>query len=580
MKKRRTGALMLSLALTLGLATSAFAAGGPGGPGGMPPDGMMMPGGPGGMPPDGMMMPGGPGSVPEGMAGMMLDGAAEKADLVIRDGAEVISDEYIPSFYSQYVSRGPKGLVVNGLNLFSNDYTRNGIVVTGEASDVTVQNSRLYYHVTETPAANTNGGVGLGVDKGGTLRIKNCDLTVDGSQRYVVAAYNDGTLVVNDSTVTSTGSNYFTRDVDEPRSNPALLISGNARTNFSVGASKTYYFNSSCIAEGWAALSTDSATGDGLDLYAYNTSAVAQNGGYATYADTNCRVWLYGSSLKAAEIGAIISNNGKIVLDNGAATPASVLAYKDSAGVNNGSTLLAGGRNALMIHSPDMFGMGAGSTFVGQFSAHDSVLRTTQELKSTKNYYDYGPATGAYIDYVSGAAILIRSTSADITLDRSKVESYTGDIIKTVLNADAMGNFLQDGDEVPGVTLNLNNMVQTGNVRHMDYQRVMNLNLNNTQLTGQVVSGTMADWNWLWKDYQGCSWVRDTEWNTVNGVRMSIDSGSSWTVSADSTLSSLTIQPGGSITGLNGAAVTMTVNGAVTPVAPGVYTGNIVLSIG
>ena len=562
---KQWGALLMSTALAFSLATTAMAAGGPGMPG-MP-----------GMPPDGMMPPPG-GDV--GMAGMMLSGAADQAALVIRDGQEVYADEYIPAFYSNYLRRTRQGLTIQGLTMFSNDYTQNGIVVTGENSDLTVDNARLYFHVTSAPADGVSGGVGLGVDDGATLRIKNSSLTVDGSERYVVAAYNDGTLVVNNSTVTSTGANDFTRGVAEPRSNAALLISGNARTNFSVGESKTYYFNSRCIAEGWAALSTDSATGDGLDLYAYNTEAVAQNGGYATYADTNCRVWLYGSDLKAAEVGAIISNNGSITLDTGAATPADVLSYKDSDGVNNGGTVMAGGRNALMIHSPDMFGMGVDSTYVGKFTVNHSTIRTTTDLVSTKDYNDYGAATGAYIDYVSGPAILIRSTSAEINLNAAKVESYTGDILMTVLNADSMGNYLKDGDVTPGVTLNMNHMTQSGNIRHMDYQRTMQLNLTDTDYTGQVISGTMEDWNWLWRNYEDCGWVQDTEWNTVNGVRMTISADSSWTVTGTSNLTSLTIAEGGVVSGAGGAAVTMTVDGAVTPIAPGTYTGNIVLTVG
>ena len=68
--------------------------------------------------------------------------------------------------------------------------------------------------------------------------------------------------------------------------------------------------------------------------------------------------------------------------------------------------------------------------------------------------------------------------------------------------------------------------------------------------------------------------------NTVHGVHMTLDSTSNWAVTAQSTLTRLTLDPGASITGVNGASVTMTVDGMVAPIAAGVYTGNIVLPIG
>lgn len=55
-----------------------------------------------------------------------------------------------------------------------------------------------------------------------------------------------------------------TSKISVPFSNEALLISGSARANFSIGATKIYYYNLTVIADGWAALSTDSASGSGL----------------------------------------------------------------------------------------------------------------------------------------------------------------------------------------------------------------------------------------------------------------------------------------------------------------------------
>jgi hypothetical protein len=413
------------------------------------------------------------------------------------------------------------------------------------------------------------------VDDGGTMYINNSTLTVDGSARYVVSAYNDATLVVNDSTVTSTGKSENTLEIAEPFSNEALLISGNARANFSVGATKTYYFNSKCVAEGWAALSTDSATGDGLDLYAYNTEAVAQNGGYATYADTNCRVWLYGSDLQAAEIGAIISKSGQILVADSIETPAEVLAYNNGETVEQGS-VLAGGRNAVMIHAPDMMGVGVSAADCGTLTVRNSTLLTSRDLVSTKDYHDYSDAVAAYVDYISGADILVRSTSANITLDNAQLDSYSGVLVLTALSSDSMGNFLGEGDgwNVEPVAITMENMTADGNILHMDYQRRMTLTLDNATLTGKVISGTVTDWNALWTAYdkEDCNWLVDDDFASYYGVELTLQNGAVWNVTAQSSLSSLTVAEGATVNGV------LIQDGQVVAIEPGkTYTGRLVV---
>ncbi|AYO29384.1 hypothetical protein D2962_01100 [Biomaibacter acetigenes] len=61
-----------------------------------------------------------------------------------------------------------------------------------------------------------------------------------------------------------------------------------------------------------------------------------------------------------------------------------------------------------------------------------------------------------------------------------------------------------------------------------------------------------------------------------NGVIVSLDSDSTWTVTGTSYLTSLTIAEGAKITGKN---LKMYVNGVETEIAPGTYTGNIKLAV-
>ena len=549
MKKPWKRLLTWSLCLSLLLSYGALAADM------MPMDGM-------GPPPGGDM---GGGAPPPG------DGAPETAAIVITDGAENPDAEYEPGAYSSYLSNVDGVLTIDGLDLTSGDYTFNGLVATGPDSVVRLQKCTIRLGVDAPATDDDTGGAATNIDNGATLYISDSELVVDGAARYVTANYNDAKLIVNNSTVTSTGSNDNTADVSEPFSNAALLISGTARANFSIGATQTYYYDSVCTAEGWAALSTDSATGNGLDLYAYNTEGIAENGGYSTYADTNCRVWLYGSRLTAAEIGCIISKNGQIHSYDSHSAPEDVMQYHEGREVSVDSSIV-GGRNAVMIHAPDMMGQGLMAADCGTFYAENTALATDNDLRSTKDYNDYGEAVGAYIDDVSGDIFLIRSTSADIQLKNVTMDSYNGVLVHTVLNADSMGNFLAagDGEQVNPVAVSMEDMDVTGDILHEDYQRQMTVDLEHTTLTGKLVSGTMDSWNRQWADYGEVNWVVDDSFDADYGIALTVGDGAVWNVTGDSSLKSLTVMEGGTVQG------DITLDGKPLTPEPGkTYTGNI-----
>ena len=543
-KRLLTWGLCLSLLLSYGVLAADM----------MPMDGM-------GPPPGGDMG----GAPPPG------DGAPETAAIVITDGAENPDAEYEPGAYSSYLSNVDGVLTIDGLELTSGDYTFNGLVATGPDSVVRLQKCTIRLGVDSPVTDDDTGGAATNIANGATLYISDSELVVDGAARYVTANYNDAKLIVNNSTVTSNGSNNNTADVSEPFSNAALLISGTARANFSIGATQTYYYDSVCTAEGWAALSTDSATGNGLDLYAYNTEGIAENGGYSTYADTNCRVWLYGSRLTAAEIGCIISKNGQIHSYGSDSAPEDVMQYHEGKEVSIDSSIV-GGRNAVMIHAPDMMGQGLMAADCGTFYAENTALATNNDLRSTKDYNDYGEAVGAYIDDVSGDIFLIRSTSADIQLKNVTMDSYNGVLVHTVLNADSMGNFLAagDGEQVNPVAVSMEDMDVTGDILHEDYQRQMTVDLEHTTLTGNLVSGTMDSWNQQWVDYGEVNWVVDDSFDADYGIALTVGDGAVWNVTGDSSLKSLTVMEGGTVQG------DITLDGQPLTPEPGkTYTGDI-----
>jgi hypothetical protein len=569
--------LLIAAFLTALCSFGAFAADAPGGaPGGA------QGGGPGGMPSGGMPGGGGGGGMPNGgpgggmPGGMSMGGAPSKAAIYIDNGVEKSDKEYTAGQYKANIKSDAKGITIQNLDMTSGDYTFNGIVVTGAKSSVTLEKSKIKLGVTKEAAKDDNGGAAVSAAEGATLYVNNSDLVVDGAQRYVTNTSGDAKFIVNDSTVTQTGSNQFTTKQTEPFSNPALLIYGIARANMSVGSSKTYYFNSTVTTEGWASLSTDAA--QNVNLYAYNTKAVAQHGGYGTYSDFNCHLWLYGATLESAEIGSIVAMDGQVTMADGASVPADVIKYNTGKTTTAG-TVVTAGRNAIMVHAPDMTGQGKPAAACANVSVTNSTLATTKNLKSSRDYKaKYGAAIGAYVDYISGTDILVKSTSANINLDNVKFDSYSGVLLMTALNSDSMGNFLKaetDGAEVKPIAVSMKNMNVAGDIKHMDYQRIMTLSLENATLKGAVVSGTVEDWNKLWTafDKKDCKWVQNDKWGTFYGVKMTVKKGGAWEVSGPSLLSSLTVENGGTVKGK------VKVDGKdVTPAAGKTYTGKITVS--
>ena len=110
------------------------------------------------------------------------------------------------------------------------------------------------------------------------------------------------------------------------------------------------------------------------------------------------------------------------------------------------------------------------------------------------------------------------------------------------------------------------------------------LNLKNVQLTGVVSSATQAYREGLHViepiNRLELSNVTQTPAPTVNnGVIVSLDKDSVWTVAGTSYITGLTIESGAAVAAPAGKTLTMTVDGVETAVAPGTYKGKIVLTV-
>ncbi len=517
----------------------------------------------------GGMDPGGSGGSESGNAGVTGDSAPSTAAIYVSGSTVTESNIDGMTYTLGDLTTSGTTTTITGLNLKGTDYTNTGVVATDGAT-VKVIDSTLYMTVDSEDTVDTDStSMAIAVDGSSTLYITDSEVTVDGAGRYTIGAYSSATMIVTGSKIVATGKSVVstTDSVSDAASNAALLISGTSRSNFSIGATHTFYYSSECIAEGWAALSTDSATGNGLELIAYNTYAEATNGGYGTYADTSCRVYLYAATINAAEVGAIISNNGAITIGSGSdATSATtsdgytILQYNEAETTDAASVIYAG-RNCFQIHSPDMMGSGTDS-YQGVLTISNSTLTTeatsangyTLNAVSSQNYYTYYDlAIGSYVDYVKGSVILIKSTGASITLDNVEMSSSNNTLIHSVINSDSMSRFLKSGT-AKSVDVSMSNMSVAGDIVHDDYQRPMYVTLSNATLEGAITYTTAQEWYDYWSDlgitssnYSSAYWTTlnsSTYLTTTQATTLTLTNNSTWVVTDDSALTTLTITSG------------------------------------
>jgi hypothetical protein len=550
----------------------------------MPPKGMAQgeppQGGPGGERPQG-----GPGGMAEGDVAS-TGNATNTIGMIDVKGETVTTDDSLAG----YIENEDDIVTVSGISWDSGDYSDT--LLSANDSEVVLTGANITLDVDEAISGSESAGTAAYVDSG-MLTISDSTIEVDGAGRYSVAATGTATMVVEDSVIVAggdAGANGNTAAVSEPASNAGLLISGNSRANFSVGQTHTFYYDSLCVTDGWAALSTDSATGSGLEFVGVNTEALALHGGYGIYADTNCRDYLYSSTLVSAEVGAIISNNGAITV--GSAKDAETAMTQDGhsameyhsgeTGEDERTTIIAG-RNDFQLHSPDMMGEG-NSDYTASLSLSHTDLITddsingdgceytsdvngvTYIIRATEDYADkYGDAVGAYIDYVTGAAILVKSTSADITLDDVEIQSSTGVALLTALNSDSMSRYLKQ-DVGSGVNVTVTDSTIDGDFIHDDYQRDLTVTLDGTTLNGDITFSTAEAWNENWADYaddESACWVNldaETYITKTHTTTLTLVNGAVWNVKEASELTTLTVSADSVVNGSIEAETTETLD--------------------
>ncbi|MFT3907116.1 MAG: hypothetical protein QM718_12475 [Steroidobacteraceae bacterium] len=352
---------------------------------------------------------------------------------------------------------------VGGLYVKGGEYTLSDATI-----DLTGDSGRL----------DDNTGVGAGVvaGPGGTVTLKNVKITTNGLKAAAATAA-DGTLKVYNSTLIARGGKVPYENswvgsgpgYDGPPE--PLGITGTARATNVLGTGKAYYYNSTIIASGWGAMSTDSAS-PAVYLEVNDSTVKVTDSGYGTYADNGCTDVFNNTRFSSATYTGIISGNGKIYFNN---------VTEDRA------------VNSVWIHAP-----GPDFTRVATLEVKGGKLATRE------------------------AVVLVKSHNADIVMDGAQLVPKNGVLLKSVINdskRSAMFRWLlSDTDTTPqrtpihGIHATFRNMKLNGDIVHGDSARTMTLTLNNTSFKGAVLGSIYI----------------------ITDVALSLDATSKWTATRDS----------------------------------------------
>lgn len=384
--------------------------------------------------------PGGPGG-PEG-APPMPESWPEFAAIEIQNGKLVSKDDTVSG---EVTDTEAKDVVLN-----INRKDMGGVYVAGEGSDYTLEHANIRI---------SGEGQGLGgklsgaaVEDHGTLTLRDCRINMDGKLRCATSAGGNSVLKVYDSMLVSHGDPWpadekeVTWVIGPGMSKPPVFleIEGNMRTHCTVMDSESYFYNSTIIADSWAALSTDAA-GDRVYLEANDCNVITTRSGYGTYADTGCYCVLNRCKLDVQNMAAIVAGESGVKLND------------------------CTGKCGSYIVLNHVVGGGPG----------DGIFTQVSDIAITGGDYR-----------CDDVAVICKSCNADVLFDGARVHSRAGVLVKSKINDDPCAPD-PAGRKVYGIHVTLKHMDTENSILHEDPNRTMTLTMESSHLTGAITGGVL-----------------------------------------------------------------------------------------
>ena len=535
---------------------------------------------------------------------------AAAAGIVIENGAVRYADDWNGTASGEITAEG-----MTGASITADEANGVAITMANETDVYVIEDSDI--SVTSGQKNNDLGyeaayGVGVSVHTG-ELWIKNSRLSSEGPRSTPVYMFNTSqpaatSLVVIDSEISTYTDN---EDIWMP---PFKLLAGGSRATLLMTRNNSWFINSTVTSNNWGAISQDSV--DAI-TYVVNSSGTAMSGGYGTYLTYT--MYLYASQLYGGQYGAFMCGDSLLVTGSAddALADADAMSKTPDYVPADEPTIIAAPVNAIVVHTSTggLSRLAVGnfkgatlSTMLADLPGSVSPMAADDPFFMQDAPFGVGGGTAYFYNRnLYGSLILVRSMNGDFTFDDTDARSSNGVLLQTVITYDPPQNigYLAPGEgeseEIPGVSVTFKNGVYTGDILHQDYHRRMNVTVGeNAVLTGAIVSGTWQGWNDLWSEealrdvleadgydevpFASETWVADVQENltlaedaayadTENlGADVTVTAGGTWIVTGDSTLSSLTLEPGAVVTAPDGGTLTVCVDADASN-AGSTYTG-------
>ena len=467
---------------------------------------------------------------------------------------------------------GNSGLVINALTDTETTFVLGGKEDCHEAPNGESYNSVIIMNVDEneeydTSATETAPGCAVAFN-GKSLLLENVYLESNGTGRpsiHIPASTRDknvsqmSDLICVDSEIV----NHSTR---------AMLLMGG----------DVWFLNSKAVTDAWGALSYDNTE---ATMYVVNSLAVNNGNAYAVYDAAGCTAYIYGSRIISGGTGITVCRDASLTVDQLAAADETATApyigttdLMVPGATMDGKSVVVGYAYPIKIHA-DM----SGPDSVASAYLKDTYLSSQLEDVELPDgaVYDGGASAGGSIgseamnalvsDYQSGEIVEIACHNGKVVFDNCELNSRKGVLVQSFFAYDSMasGIYPVDGAEYTGDEVVLRNMTAQGDILHEDYMRKMIVSLENAELTGKVTGTTLTGWNNYWKgqieeiggDEEDAKLViHDDSYETLWGVRMSMDAASVWNVTDTSQLYSFTMEEGAAVKSAQGKTLTIYVD--------------------
>jgi hypothetical protein len=516
------------------------------------------------------------------------------------------------SVLSAVVNNSSPNTPLENMLIRSKSENFNGIFAAGGTH--TIKNVKIDFSGNGRSDFVGNGAAVMSTGKNTTLILDRVGIVSDGVVRSAAVADHGSNLVVKNSylqTFNGTLPEDYAPTVDtlQMRSVPWMLgLSGNNRaTNILGNNTKASYINSYIGSEGWGVLSTDTCTTPQLTTI-NSTIATIGADGYGAYGIGDATERFLGSTFTVATYAAIIKNASIYFGDSEPEMVAQLnselelgLTAKELRSIRKRPTIVNSGRFGVMWHGGGTVDISGGTvfntgetTFLNKGQAitinvdgslgarlnprNGVILQVMDDddpgptLPAMTNLAIYDEPTGQVAPQPSHDVTIADDTDAQATFSNIDL---TGDFYNA-MRGDMSGGFGQASPRnmaLRFVNSNITGVISASNATHI-LPHIENP-IGWDERTGLAYPNKGHT-----EDYKYLGMVTNTPSPAVNnGVIVSLNPDSRWTLTDTCYLTRLAIEEGSVVTGLGGAKVAMTVDGVKTTIAPGTYSGDIVLSI-